>query len=152
MWFIQKKLNDTKYFSVGGSHWHRQCPSEPMAQIGHNMENSGVSFGFFHARFFILAEGSSWISVMRSCSSFANNHVSAKIIESWGPTPSYCAASGSLELHLIKGTELIHWEFGSIWSIWHTKFAKYLLNYSQIKIFSYAQKHSDYRFVTFHVH
>jgi hypothetical protein len=33
-----------------------------------------------------------------------------------------CATGGSLELHLIKGKELIHWEFGSIWSIWHNEF------------------------------
>jgi hypothetical protein len=35
-----------------------KASSEQMAQVGQNMENSGISFGFFHAGFFILAEGS----------------------------------------------------------------------------------------------
>jgi hypothetical protein len=35
-----------------------KVPSEQMAQVDQNMENSGISFGFFQAGFFILAEGS----------------------------------------------------------------------------------------------
>lgn len=43
---------------------------EPMGQMGHNMENSGISFGFFQVGF-LFWQKAVFVSVIRSWGSFA---------------------------------------------------------------------------------